>query len=160
MAVDRVGEGWFGRGTDPRRRTSVGLVAACAFVRGSFGRKEWRNSMHRLTRIVAALVFVAAMFIAAGEQTAPVQAGADQTYLVLYKGNSVDAAAISTAAGTMVYSYDQIGVAIARSSSATFAADVARDNSVEGAAATARFATKLEGDVNAGGDAAPQQAPV
>ena len=116
--------------------------------------------MHRLTRIVAALVFVAAMFIAAGEQTAPVQAGADQTYLVLYRGNSVDAAAITTAGGTMVYSYDQIGVAIARSSSATFAADVARDNSVEGAAATARFATKLEGDVNAGANDVAVNAPV
>src|SRR5262245_31104478 len=101
--------------------------------------------MHRLIRAVGAFFLVAATLIAAGAQAAPSQA-ASQTYLVLYKGNSVAANAITAAGGTLVYSYNQIGVAIARSSSATFAADVARDNRVEGAAATASFATRLDQD--------------
>src|SRR5262245_20923699 len=101
--------------------------------------------MHRLIRAVGAFFLVAATLIAAGAQAAPSQDAA-QTYLVLYKGNSVAASAITAAGGTLVYSYNQIGVAIARSGSATFAADVAKDSRVEGAAATGRFATKLDAD--------------
>jgi lantibiotic leader peptide-processing serine protease len=102
--------------------------------------------MHRFTRIIAALTFVVATLVAAGLRAGPVLAGTSQTYLVLYKGNSVAASAITAAGGTLVYSYNQIGVAVARSSSATFAADVTRDNRVEGAAATAGFATRLDQD--------------
>jgi subtilisin family serine protease len=110
--------------------------------------------MHRLSRIVMALVFIMAMLVAAGVQAAPTQAGSSQNYLVLYRGNAVAADAIAKADGTLVASYSAIGVAVARSSSATFAANVRKDNRVEGAAATAGFATKLEGDVNAA-DAGP-----
>jgi lantibiotic leader peptide-processing serine protease len=83
-----------------------------------------------------------------------------QTYLVLYKGNTVAASAITAAGGTLVYSYGQIGVAVARSSSTTFATDVARDSRVEGAAATSRFATKLDNDVDAGANDVAVNAPV
>src|SRR5262245_47311167 len=105
-----------------------------------------RCNMHRLVRIIATFTFIAATLLVAGLRAGPVQAGTAQNYLVLYKGNSVAANAITAAGGTLVYSYNQIGVAIARSSSATFAADVARDNRVEGAAATASFATQLQQD--------------
>src|SRR5215470_1586891 len=116
--------------------------------------------MHRLVRIAAGLILILTLALAANMGATSAVASTTQTYIVLYNGNSVAANAITQAGGTLVYSYDQIGVAIARSSSATFAADVARDNSVEGAAATARFATKLEGDVNAGANDVAVNAPV
>lgn len=113
--------------------------------------------MHRFVRIGAALVVVMATLLTVNLRTAPAQAAAAQTYLVVYKGNSVAANAITAAGGTVVYSYNAIGVAVARSSSATFAADVARDNRVEGAAATAGFATRLD---DVGLDASGSSAPV
>jgi len=102
--------------------------------------------MHRLTRIVMALAFIAAMLVAAGVQAAPSQAGTAQTYLVLYKGNAVAADAITAAGGTLVARYDKIGVAVVQSSNAGFAAAVRKDSRIEGAAATAGFATRLDQD--------------
>jgi lantibiotic leader peptide-processing serine protease len=67
-------------------------------------------------------------------------------YVILYKGSAVpsDAAkTIANAGGTLVYSYDQIGVAIARSGSASFGANVMKDSRVEGASATTNFASRL-----------------
>ncbi len=102
--------------------------------------------MHRLTRIIAALTFVVATLVAVSLRAGPVQAGTGQNYLVLYKGNSVAASAITAAGGTLVASYSQIGVAVARSSNANFAATVRQDSRVAGAAATAGFATRLDQD--------------
>src|SRR5262245_4186586 len=116
--------------------------------------------MLRLTRIVAALTFIAATLVAASVQAASNQAGATQTYLVLYKGNAVVADAIGRAGGALVASYNQIGVAVARSSSATFAADVARDSRVEGAAPTARFASRLGDGADSDADAPAGNMPV
>jgi subtilisin family serine protease len=68
------------------------------------------------------------------------------SYIVLYKGNSVPASAkadVQNAGGTLVYGYDAIGVAIARSDSASFATAVAKDRRVEGVSSTARFASRL-----------------
>src|SRR5262245_13996905 len=50
-------------------------------------------------------------------------AGSAQNYLVIYKSESVPATAAKTiqqAGGTLVYSYGQIGVALASSSSSSF----------------------------------------
>ena len=69
------------------------------------------------------------------------------SFIVLYKGSSVPASAsadVQKAGGTYVYGYDQIGVAIARSDSASFAAQMAKDNRVEGVSSTAGFASKVE----------------
>src|SRR4051812_7288151 len=69
------------------------------------------------------------------------------SFVVLYKGNSVPASAkadVQKAGGTFVYGYDAIGVAIARSDSASFAANLAKDNRVEGVSSTAKFASKLD----------------
>jgi subtilisin family serine protease len=104
--------------------------------------------MHRFIRLAAALVVALATLLTVNLRAAPVQASTSQTYLVVYKGNSVAASAITAAGGTLVYNYDAIGVAVASSGSATFAADVARDNRVEGAAATAGFGTKLIDEVD------------
>jgi lantibiotic leader peptide-processing serine protease len=93
--------------------------------------------------------------------TVAAHAGAMQTYIVLYSASAVpaDAAAgLAKAGGTLVYSYPQIGVAIARSDSADFRANVVKDARVDGAAATAGFATKLTDDTAAAGDASSSAA--
>ena len=107
--------------------------------------------MHRFVRLAAAFAIVLTLALAANLRAAPALAGASQTYVVLYKANAVAKDAIGSAGGTLVASYPQIGVAIARSSSATFAADAAKDSRVEGAAATAKFATRLDVDTSDAG---------
>jgi subtilisin family serine protease len=77
---------------------------------------------------------------------APSQAGAGETFVVLYNANAVPADAATTiakAGGTLVYSYDQIGVAIARSDNASFRSNLLKDKRVEGASSTARFGVQL-----------------
>jgi len=115
--------------------------------------------MHRFIRIAAALVVALATLLSVNLRALPAQAATTQTYLVLYKGNSVAANAITAAGGTVVYSYGASGVAVASSSSATFAADVARDNRVEGASATAGFATQLNDDMDTNNSAATPAVP-
>jgi lantibiotic leader peptide-processing serine protease len=69
------------------------------------------------------------------------------SFVVLYKGSSVPASAsadVQKAGGTYVIGYDQIGVAIARSESGSFASKMAKDSRVEGVSSTAGFASKLE----------------
>jgi subtilisin family serine protease len=104
--------------------------------------------MERSFRVVAALILVLSVLLlgATVSSAAPRQAGAAETYIVLYKGNSVpsDAAkTIATAGGTLVYAYDKIGVAIAKSGSAEFRANLMANNRIEGAVATTRFGTAL-----------------
>src|SRR4051794_12314469 len=68
------------------------------------------------------------------------------TFVVLYKQSAVPSstrADIARAGGTFIYAYDQIGVAIARSDSASFADTLSRDSSVDGVASTAGFASQL-----------------
>jgi subtilisin family serine protease len=89
--------------------------------------------------------------------------GADSTYIVLYSdgASSGDAAAtVSSADGTLVASYSQIGVVIARSSDPNFAATIQQNGNVAGAARTDGFATKVS-DVmdNSGPVTAPVPAP-
>src|SRR3954453_20301679 len=94
-----------------------------------------------LCMLVAALLAVGA---AAGGAS-----GDAQTYVVLYKQQSVgsDAAAtIQRAGGKLVYAYDQIGVAIARSDSDSFRSKLLENSAIENAAATTNFATQLPSD--------------
>src|SRR5262249_22476972 len=84
----------------------------------------------------ATAVLIAGVFAAVPVATA----GTDQTYVVVYKSQAAprDAtAAITRAGGTLVAMYGQIGVAIARPSSATFSATLERNSSVAAAASTA-----------------------
>src|SRR4026209_1842640 len=63
--------------------------------------------------------------------------GVSQTYVVLYKKNAVasDAASVMTnAGGALVYSYQKIGVVIAKSDNSFFRSNVLKDSRVEGAA--------------------------
>jgi len=79
-------------------------------------------------------------------------AGIAQTYIVLYKAQSVASSAstvIANAGGNLVYSYDAIGVVIARSDNSLFRANLLNDSSVENVAATTNFATQLSDNLNA-----------
>jgi subtilisin family serine protease len=92
--------------------------------------------------------------------TVGAHAGAMQNYVVLYSASAVPAdasASIARAGGTLVYSYPQIGVAIAKSDSASFRANIVKDNRVEGAAATAAFATQLKNEQARTDDASAPQ---
>ena len=67
-------------------------------------------------------------------------------YIVLYKQSAVPASAradIERAGGSLVYAYDQIGVAIARADGAQFAATLSKDARVDGVASTAGFASRV-----------------
>jgi len=73
-------------------------------------------------------------------------AGTPQTYIVLYSAQSLpsDAAGtIAKAGGSLVYSYPQIGVLIARSDSATFRSNLMKNTKIQGVTATAGFATRV-----------------
>jgi lantibiotic leader peptide-processing serine protease len=79
-----------------------------------------------------------------------------QTYIVLYKSQALPSTVqttITRAGGTLVASYSQIGVVIARSSSTTFRANLLKDTRIEGAASTARFAMQLPAQADAGAPA-------
>jgi subtilisin family serine protease len=97
--------------------------------------------------------------LAGGVTAAPatLAAGTDQTYLIVYQAKAVpsDAASrITAAGGTLVASYGAIGVAVARSSSATFKANVKADSRVAAAAATGKTGVRLNDDQQAN-DSAP-----
>jgi subtilisin family serine protease len=71
-----------------------------------------------------------------------------QNYVVLYKQQAVPADAAQTiakAGGTLVYTYNQIGVAIANSDSASFRASLLKDARIENAAGTAGYVTQVDG---------------
>lgn len=111
---------------------------------------------HRTRRVLCALALVGSTIVAIAPSAS--HAAEEQTYIVLYKQHAVpaDAAAtIADAGGTLVYGYDQIGVAIARSSDASFRAELMRDGRVEGAASTAGFGVRVE-DVDGADASGPQ----
>src|SRR5438067_7853013 len=92
--------------------------------------------------------------------TVGAHAGTMQNYIVLYGTSAVPAdasASIAKAGGSLVYSYPQIGVAIAKSDSATFRASIVKDSKVEGAASTAAFATQLKDNIAKTDDASGPQ---
>ena len=77
-----------------------------------------------------------------------------ENYVVLYKQQTVSAGAakaIQQAGGSLVYAYDQIGVAIASSSNPSFRSTLLRDSSIENAAPTTGFATRLSAVESAAG---------
>src|SRR5437899_5666480 len=89
--------------------------------------------------------------------TVGAQAGTMQNYIVLYGASAVPADASATmakAGGSLIYSYPQIGVAIAKSDSATFRANIVKDSRVDGASATGAFVTKLPDEQAPATDAA------
>jgi lantibiotic leader peptide-processing serine protease len=90
-------------------------------------------------------------------------AGAAQNYVVLYKANAVpsDAATvISQAGGTLVYTYNKIGVAIARSDNQLFRTNLMLDSRVEGSSSTANFGVQTTNEFEILDEADLANAPV
>src|SRR6266446_5940307 len=108
--------------------------------------------MTKLVTIVVAACSILVLPSAGSHPPAPAGAPPPASYVVLYKSQSVPANAASTiqqAGGTLVYGYDQIGVAIATSSNASFRSNLlAADKFVENAASTSGFATRLDPSEN------------
>lgn len=100
--------------------------------------------------LVLVLALVTTALVAVSVTAKPAQADAPQTYVVLYKAQSVPnnaAATIAAAGGTLVCRYDAIGVAIARSGNAAFRSNLMQDNCIEGVSSTAGFGTQVNEEV-------------
>jgi subtilisin family serine protease len=98
-------------------------------------------------RLVGVVLATAVIALTGG--AAAGTAGTAQTYLVVYKQQAVPAdaaASISSAGGSLLYSYSQIGVAVARSDSSSFRDNLLKDGRVDNASSTAGFATQLSPD--------------
>src|SRR6266516_3373593 len=77
--------------------------------------------------------------------------GASSAYLVLYKSQAVPAdaaASVQQAGGTLVASYGAIGVAVVRSSSATFKSTLAQDSRIAAVSATAKAVVQLRDEIS------------
>src|SRR3982074_2097532 len=95
------------------------------------------RAIRRLSaRVTTALLVSTAFVFAPGVPIA--QAGAENTYVVLSGPQPVPAGAaqhIQAAGGSMIATYPEIGVAIARSASGSFTAQVKSDSRVSGGVA-------------------------
>jgi subtilisin family serine protease len=92
--------------------------------------------------VIASLALVSAAL--AGEEST-----SEETYIVLYNRSAVPDNAAETmaeAGGALVYSYDAIGVAIARSADPGFGEAMRGAKGVRGAASTAAFGVQLQSD--------------
>ena len=102
-------------------------------------------------RVIAASAALAVVggFTAFAMSQAASAAGSEQTYIVLYKQGASTAEAsqlVSSAGGSLVANWSEIGVVVARSTNSAFAQTVQADSQVEGAAATGGFATQIKLD--------------
>jgi subtilisin family serine protease len=106
--------------------------------------------------IAAAAVTAGALaFAGAGPTTGASAADTSQsgtsTYLVVYKSGASTAGAdrsVAASGGQLVTTYSQIGVVVATSSNANFAASMRAVKGVEGASATTKFATRVDEDTS------------
>ncbi|TQM61986.1 S8 family serine peptidase [Humibacillus xanthopallidus] len=101
--------------------------------------------------VAAAAISAGALALAAAGPTGASAADTSQsgtaTYVIVYRtgvSTSGAATAVSDANGRVVANYSKIGVVIARSSDAGFASTMRGAPGVEGASATARFATRID----------------
>ena len=111
------------------------------------------------SRLIALLLAAACVmaFAGAAAGSTSVAGTSGDTYLVVYKGAAVPsdaAASIARAGGALVYGYDQIGVAVAASTSASFRDALLKDSRVDNVSSTAAFATQLP-DAQAGAEGPP-----
>jgi subtilisin family serine protease len=118
----------------------------------------------RLSRLLvgAAVIAATGVFVPTAATAAPGATGEMENYLVLFKGSQspADAARIvTTAGGVVVADYAKIGVLVASSDNTAFAERVRANNKVEGASATADFATRIGGVEVDAADAQPGDLP-
>lgn len=102
-----------------------------------------RLSLRQLASAAATVVLASVVLVGVATPATTALTGTTApnagTYVVMYKSSGVPAgtaAAIARAGGTLVASYDEIGVVVAASAAPTFADAVARDARVEGVAAS------------------------
>ena len=103
--------------------------------------------MRRLRVIGTVFAAVAALVLGPPIGAAAVTTSTTQTYIVLYKDGASSSGAqalVGAAGGTLVANYSQIGVVIARSNRSDFRDSLMKDSQVQGAAATTKFASKLD----------------
>jgi subtilisin family serine protease len=103
-----------------------------------------RTASARLGAAILASLLLAALALAA-----PASAANTETFVVLFKAQSIPTDAdkkVKSYGGAIVARYPQIGVMIVKSSKSNFGSAMRADSRVEGASATAAFATKLEDD--------------
>ena len=120
-----------------------------------------RRSRWLAAAAAAALGLTGLASVAVPGGAAATSSGASAAYLVLYRAGASSAgaaSAVQAAGGTLVANYRQIGVVVARSSDAGFASAVRKQAGVQGAAATAGFATQVR-DASATADVAPLATP-
>src|SRR5438445_10880740 len=118
--------------------------------------RTWRARVARRFGVPLALLGLVTGFSPLASSVAA-QAGTMQNYIVLYGGSAVPADAAATIArsgGSLVYSYNQIGVAIARSDNTNFRASIVTDSKLEGASSTGAFATRRNDDQGSSAEAA------
>ncbi len=104
--------------------------------------------MKRIRRLMlAGSLLLAAAPVFTAVQTA--QAGVQQNYIVVYNDQALPAdtaATISGAGGTVVATYGDIGVAVARSDDTAFRDNLIKDSRIQGVSATPALATRLNDD--------------
>src|SRR5438105_2833454 len=108
------------------------------------------------------VVLAAAIVVPSASTSAAVPTASASTYIVLYKRAAVPADVATTirnAGGTLVYSYAQIGVAIAQSSSPSFRDNLLKNQGIENASSTAGFAYKLPDEQADTGDSSQGDLP-
>ena len=112
----------------------------------------------KVKSLSVALTLALAAMAAVVSVTPVASAAAERTYLILYMEQALPSDATATvraAAGTVVASYPQIGVVVARSSNDAFAATLERDPLIYGVAPTARLAVRPAWlDIHGAADAA------
>jgi subtilisin family serine protease len=117
---------------------------------------RWRNLRIALTAALAGLGMAVTTPVVTPTASAD---EAVQTYLVLFKGASSPSNAadlVAAAGGSVVASYGQIGVLVARSSNAAFDAAVSRNATVEGAQRTSPYATRVDDGFGLAGETTAQ----
>jgi subtilisin family serine protease len=106
--------------------------------------------IRRIFSVAMAMVMALSATSAIAVSAALANDATAQNYLFLYASLSVpsDAAAtISKAGGSMLYSYNAIGVVLASSSSSTFRSRLMQDRRIQGVDATGSFATGLNDEM-------------
>jgi len=98
--------------------------------------------------VVFSMVLIFSLFFGSSPGAATSQSGAMENYIVLFKASSVPnnaAQTIAEAGGTLVNSYNEIGVVIARSDNAAFRSNLLANSRVEGVSATGNFGVQVDG---------------
>ena len=96
--------------------------------------------------VVFSIVLYLSLFLGSSPGAATSQSGTAENYIVLFKTSSLPrdtAQLITNAGGELVYGYNKIGVAIARSSNVAFRDNLLVDSRVEGASLTSGFGVQL-----------------